>query len=90
MEKIDTFDKFIGVTVIHDGREVVITGRVAKKTSPSGKMRELWEISPLSVWMNNRNNKNFNRWVVKSSLMLIEDHRPQEQISTEEKDERAS
>lgn len=52
---------------VYDSKEVVLTGRIAKKRLPSGKEQILYEIQPDNVV-----GKQYNKWVQMKDLFEIE------------------
>lgn len=52
---------------VYDSKEVVLTGRVAKKKLPSGKEQVLYEVQPDNVV-----GKQYNKWVQMKDLFEIE------------------
>lgn len=60
---------------VHEGKEVILTGRVAKKQLRSGKEQVLFEIQ-----IDGAMSKQHNKWVAKKDLFEICD----EQVTGEE------
>lgn len=56
-------------TFIFEGREYVLTGRVAMKKSERGRERELVEIRPVTV--RDLEDKTYNKWVRRAELFNI-------------------
>ena len=75
----DDVVKFQDTLIIFEGKMFYITGRRAIKKSSSGKLKELWEICPYSMFISNKENGttniNFNKWIQPSNFMIIEDKR---------------
>ena len=51
---------------VYDGKEVVLTGRIAKKKLHSGKEQILYEVQPDGV-----TSKQYNKWVQMKDLFEI-------------------
>lgn len=58
-------------TYVFDGREVKLTGRIAKQKKRSGAQVTVWEICPLSVANSSPKNTSFNKWVKPLELFHI-------------------
>jgi hypothetical protein len=62
----------LDLTYVYEGREVRLTGRLAKKTSKSGKISIVWEVCPVSVAKTQPTNTVYNKWVKPGDLSHIE------------------
>jgi hypothetical protein len=65
-------DDDLAKTYVFEGKEVKLTGRVAKKTRRSGKEVELWEVASLTVAKNSPSVTQWNKWVNPLDLLHIE------------------
>lgn len=61
----------ITTPLMHQGREVRLTGRRARQTKPSGKVVIYYEICPLNIVVTNPANLNYNKWVKLTELYPI-------------------
>jgi len=80
----------INTPLMHQGREVRLTGRRAKQKKPSGKAVIYYEICPLNIVNTNPANLNYNKWVKLAELYpiagdneLIKKHEEQKILSTD-------
>lgn len=61
---------------VHDGKEVILTGRTAAKKLRSGKEQILYEVQPEGVL-----SKQYNKWVLMKDLFEIQQN---EELPTKE------
>jgi hypothetical protein len=58
-------------TYVLNDTEVKLTGRVAKRPAPGGKMQELVEVTP-----SDEDNGTWKKWVPRSTLFEIQESNP--------------
>lgn len=90
IEKPEECNFTINTPLMHQGREVRLTGRRARQKKPSGKEVIYHEICPLNIVTTNPKNLNYNKWVKLSELYpitgdndLIKDYEEQKKISVD-------
>jgi hypothetical protein len=68
-EFIEKLERLKTKTFVFEGEEVVLTGRVAAKTLPSSKVKEIYEIEPKNKvpYGNTR-----NKWVAITDLFEVQ------------------